>query len=95
MGRVSKNVRRRRRIQAKKALAEIKPTHGITMRVDAIKAVKWVEEEIEAFLESGDMEHLEKARDVLVANRGGAIGDADIHFEKAIEDLDVVVEGHG
>lgn len=91
----SKFKRLRRTAQAKKALAEIEATDGISMRGDAIQAAALATDAIDQFQDSGDVEHLQNARDLLEQGRTGAVGDADVFFDGAIEELEAVVEDDG
>lgn len=84
---------RRATVQAKKAKAELEETKKMTMRMDGVGAMSHALEEIEAFIENGDIEHLQQARDYLAVNIAGARGGslhAEGHFKKAIEELEAV-----
>lgn len=86
----------RREVAAKKALAEVEGTEAVTMKSDAIHATEMAEHKIEAFLDGGGgTAALERALHALREGRDGAIGDADLFFRKAIEELETVVEDDG
>lgn len=87
----SKYKRLRRRVHAKRALAELEAVGNITMRSDAIEARNIAADELEEFIDSGNVAHLENALDMVESGVEGAYGDADVFFKHAMDELTTAV----
>lgn len=74
--------------RAREALEELQSTHEKTMAQNAVNAVNRAEEQIEGFLDGGDPNCIDIARETLKSHYDGAVGDASYNFEVAIEALD-------